>query len=430
MTALEFLRTAPVQRVLARAAQSAGTPLSLHYVERNQEGPRILGWGQCAACQHVAGLEGGKAACRSSRLMASAATLRQARPMPFLCHMGFACVAVPAIPEEGFVLTFGPYCPAEEARSLETDVLNGFSALAEETVEALPCELDDIHRAPAETVPAVAEWTAEAIAEQWHAAHEDAVEDEAPAGEEATAGTRKRGTGPVQRMEVLAGDIAAALASGNQPHVRHLLRAVLEEANRRARTRIGVRRARVVAVVSAAFEAAERAQLDTRAAWENFPEFVAAIAAARTDPELLDAGVRVLGIVKRQTQRRRARAEKAPEDGATAKAAVDSPFADLHRIVAERLAEGITLEDVARQLGESPSAISHRLKRTFGMSYSDYVGRLRVDAAKDLLRRTKLTATEVARRVGIRDQSNFGKLFKKFEGMTPLDYRTRYGRKR
>ena len=40
-----------------------------------------------------------------------------------------------------------------------------------------------------------------------------------------------------------------------------------------------------------------------------------------------------------------------------------------------------------------------------------------------------LSTGEISRRVGIRDGSNLGKLFRKFEGMSPQDYRRRFGRK-
>jgi len=50
--------------------------------------------------------------------------------------------------------------------------------------------------------------------------------------------------------------------------------------------------------------------------------------------------------------------------------------------------------------------------------------------AKELLRRTKLSVGEVARRVGIGDPSNFNKLFRKFETVPPVEYRKRYGGKR
>ena len=103
-------------------------------------------------------------------------------------------------------------------------------------------------------------------------------------------------------------------------------------------------------------------------------------------------------------------------------------YAELDALIAHRLHERITLNEVARELGESPSAITHRLQRKFGLSFSEYIGRLRVEEAKSLLRRTRLTATEIARRVGVRDQSQFSKLFKRHEGLTPTAFRERYGR--
>ncbi|MBI2432192.1 MAG: PocR ligand-binding domain-containing protein, partial [Candidatus Hydrogenedentes bacterium] len=96
MTPLAFFRGAEVRRLLERAAEAAGMPLSLHYVEHGEEGPKMAAWGGCATCAYVAGLPEGKRACRESRLAASLDALAQGRGLPFLCHMGFACVAAPA----------------------------------------------------------------------------------------------------------------------------------------------------------------------------------------------------------------------------------------------------------------------------------------------------------------------------------------------
>ena len=107
----------------------------------------------------------------------------------------------------------------------------------------------------------------------------------------------------------------------------------------------------------------------------------------------------------------------------------DEAFTELNRIVLERIPGPVTLAEVARQLGEHPTTLTHRLQRKFEMSFSEYVGRLRVDKAKELLRKTRLGAGEVARRVGTSDPSNFSKLFRKYEGMSPSEYRQRFGRK-
>ena len=95
-------------------------------------------------------------------------------------------------------------------------------------------------------------------------------------------------------------------------------------------------------------------------------------------------------------------------------------------ILKDKLQEGITLDEVAAIMNCAPSTITKRLQRNFDMSWSEYIGRLRIEKAKDLLRRTKLTHTTIAKRIGIPDQSNFAKVFRKFEGLSPSEYRENY----
>ena len=418
MRPLAFLRTEAASRLLERASAAAGVPLSIHVVERGQEGARIRSWGGCAACRHVAGLEGGKAACRASRGTASAMALRQKRPLPFICHMGFACVAAPAFPDESFVLTFGPYCPAEEARSLESDALAGFEALLGEAPRALPVPLDDIHHAPAEAPPAVAEWTVEALAQLWESVRSGGEATPVEADEDISEAPSHGRRGPVLHTASWAADVAAALISGNQPQARALLDGLLQEHQVRGPRRKNVHRAALLNAVTAVIEALEAAGAPSAPAWNALPRFVQDAAQAGAPEELIDAAMAVLGAVRRKAVPRRQGPAAIPA------------LAKLNVLLTGNLAEGVTLARAAEALGESPSALSHRLKRKFGLNYSEYLGRLRVDKAKDLLRRTRFSATEIARRVGIRDQSHFSKVFKKFTGMTPTEYRNQYGKKK
>lgn len=422
MNALAFLHSAPVVALLERAAAGAGVPLSVHYVERNQEGTQIRGWGQCAACRHVHELPGGAMACRLSRTAASTMALRQQRPIPFVCHLGFACVTAPLLPDEGYVLTLGPYCPMEEQRSLEDDLRAGFAALIGEEPAELPAPLDDIHRAPAASVPAIAEWTVEAVRTAWaHAqAGEPAPEPETDPSGETTAGASSRpGTQRARapRDTGMAREIAAALAAGSRKQARALFVGALEEARRTAGRNTDVLRAQAVSLAAAALAALARTGVPASTAWKDYPLFLTALSKAETDAQMADAALEAFRFLR----------------GGAARGQVDTKlpnYPELFALVKERLPEGITLEEVAAELGETPSAISHRLKRKFGMSFSDYLGRLRVDQAKQLLRRTGLGAPAVARRVGIRDPSNFARLFKKVEGMSPTAYRERYGKKK
>jgi len=420
MTALEFLQSPEGSRLLARAAESAGTPLSVHYVKRNQEGMRVCGWGQCAACRAVSEMAGGTAACRLSRTTASAMALRQRRPIAYVCHMGFACVALAPFDGEGYVITLGPYCPMEEQRSLEEDVHAGLEALGAEPDEGTAVALEDIHRAPASAVPAVAAWLRESIAGAWAAARPPEEDLAADAEESEQGPARSRapsGESFPDRHGALARDLAAALAGGNHAHARALIQGQLEELGRGAGRHEGVRRARVASLTAAAMEALGRAGVPLEAAWARHADFAARLPELRGDSALLDGALGVFAYLRRK-EVREAQAVRLPH------------YPELHAVVTARLLDGVTLEYVAGELGQTPSAITHRLQRKFGMSFSEYVGRLRVDMAKQLFRKTRLSVTEVAHRTGIADQSNFAKLFKKFEGVTPAAYRETHGKGR
>jgi AraC-like DNA-binding protein len=416
-----FFRTPEVQAVLERACRAAGTPLSVHYVDRGEEGVRITGFGRCAACRMVSELPGGPQKCRESRVEASVPALRRNKPVAFICHMGFACVSMPALPGSGlgFTLTFGPYCPSDAPQSLETDAQWGFSALGVNPEEGLPVSLADIHLAPADAVPTIAEWTAEALTTLWQArlAAEEAgaatEEDEETSSKEDARVLRRTRYRTAGGAPFGASPIATALASGNAAQARKLVAAALIEIEGGSRARIEGRRARTVAIVSAVLEVAHRANLNAAPCWERFPAFLETLRQARTNEALIAAAMDVLGLL-----RRRVKKDADDPDG----------LAEMSRIILARLTDGVTLNEVAQELGQHPTAITHRLQRRFGLSFSEYVGQLRVSMAKDLLRTTRLSAGEISRRVGIKDGSNLSKLFRKFEGMSPQEYRRRFGR--
>lgn len=416
MSPLEFLRSEAVVALLDRAATAAGVPLSVHYVERNQEGARILGFGQCGACRHVQSLPGGGTACRFSRATAANMALRQRRPMPFICHLGLACVSAPVLAEENFVMTFGPYAPMEEQRSLEEDVRAGFSNLLGREEPELPVSLEDLHRTPAASVPAIAEWTMEALQAAWKATEsETAISADAPVD---TVSIPSRRRAPV-RASAVSGTvqtIVTALAGGSFQQARALMQGELDELSRSGGRGLERRRARVATMASAALEGLAGSGVEVAAAWPAFPEFVTTVAAGEDDRALLEAAMKLFSFLRREVVREQSEATL-------------PHYPELFELVNARLLQGITLEEVAVTLGQTPSAISHRLKRKFGMSFSDYVGRIRVDRAKRLFRETLLGPLEVGHRVGIPDQSNFARLFRKVEGISPSAYRKQFGKR-
>ncbi|MBI5095312.1 MAG: helix-turn-helix domain-containing protein [Candidatus Hydrogenedentes bacterium] len=413
MNPLAFFRSPAAQHLLERAARCAATPLSLHFVDEDREGTRILGWGQCAACAYIHNQPNGPKACADSRLPASTAAAKRGTPVPFVCHMGFVNLSVAALSKRqpGFVLTFGPYVPTETAGSLEHDALEGVQRLKVDIHDDLPFTLDDIHRASAEAIPEIAAWTAEALTALWDQFSSSDQSDPSDPSDQPTSPKRLRRPQDTLDDPYQSAAIAAAISSGALPLARELAQATLAEGAAGKRSGIAARRARAVAIAAAVLEACERARVDTTAGWNRFFRVVGKTPRAKTSSELLEW---IMGIVGTLCWRSSQPAKRAESMGA------------FNRLVESHLTDGITLAHVAAELGENPTTITRRLQRDFGVSFSQYVGRLRIEKAKELLRRTQLPISAIAQRVGLSDVSNFGKLFRKFEGMAPLDYRKRY----
>ncbi|ELR98446.1 AraC family transcriptional regulator [Gloeocapsa sp. PCC 73106] len=89
----------------------------------------------------------------------------------------------------------------------------------------------------------------------------------------------------------------------------------------------------------------------------------------------------------------------------------------------EHLAEGVTLEAIAQELDISQYYFCHLFKRSMGIPPHKYLNQQRIERAKQLLAKEKLSIAEIGERVGFSNQSHFIKLFRRFIGMTPGNYR-------
>jgi len=81
------------------------------------------------------------------------------------------------------------------------------------------------------------------------------------------------------------------------------------------------------------------------------------------------------------------------------------------------------LESIADEVGLSAKYISRLFKDVTGTSITDYIGLVRISKAKELLLHTDLKVNEIADRIGIYSRTTFLRLFKKYEGLTPSEYR-------
>jgi two-component system response regulator YesN len=83
--------------------------------------------------------------------------------------------------------------------------------------------------------------------------------------------------------------------------------------------------------------------------------------------------------------------------------------------------KAISLEETARFAGVHPQYLSRMFSQEKGESFVDFLTRLRVSKAKELLRSGQ-NVKETAAEVGYADANYFSRLFKKWEGLSPGDY--------
>lgn len=85
--------------------------------------------------------------------------------------------------------------------------------------------------------------------------------------------------------------------------------------------------------------------------------------------------------------------------------------------------EQITLNEVSEYTFVSPYYISRMFKRETGKNFVDYLNEIRIEKAKEMLKDIRYKTYEIAEKVGIPDAHYFSRLFKKYVGMTPTEYR-------
>jgi two-component system, response regulator YesN len=93
--------------------------------------------------------------------------------------------------------------------------------------------------------------------------------------------------------------------------------------------------------------------------------------------------------------------------------------------VAVNLDKRIGLEEMAEQLYLNPSYFSRLFKRETGETFIEYVTRMKMERARELLDRTQEPLCVICEGLGYDSQSYFIKIFKAYNGFTPVEYRKR-----
>jgi AraC-like DNA-binding protein/ligand-binding sensor protein len=99
------------------------------------------------------------------------------------------------------------------------------------------------------------------------------------------------------------------------------------------------------------------------------------------------------------------------------------PVTRAKQYILENQAEDLSLGQVARAVNASVFYFCKMFKKSTGLNFTDYVSRIRVEKAKNLLLNRNLRVSEIAYEVGFQSLTHFNRIFKKVMGQSPTRYR-------
>lgn len=105
----------------------------------------------------------------------------------------------------------------------------------------------------------------------------------------------------------------------------------------------------------------------------------------------------------------------------------DTPILDIQQWLDRFYRQKVTVREMVRRSGLNERTFLRRFRKATGESPLEYLQRLRVEKAKQMLLKTDRSLEEITRAVGYVDISSFRRLFKQTAGLSPVVYRRRFG---
>ena len=97
---------------------------------------------------------------------------------------------------------------------------------------------------------------------------------------------------------------------------------------------------------------------------------------------------------------------------------------ELKDTIQDHIDDNLSLKELSKSLDINPSYLSREFSRYFeDLSFGEYIRKLRIEKAKELMENPAYSLTEVAYLTGFSDQSHFTRIFKRHTGQSPSDYK-------
>ena len=104
---------------------------------------------------------------------------------------------------------------------------------------------------------------------------------------------------------------------------------------------------------------------------------------------------------------------------------VSAQISDVQSFILQNISESLSLESIAKQFHLSPNYLSTQYKKHTGKTIVQEITDLRIDCAKQRLSNTILSMHDIAESVGFNSTEYFFRIFKKYTGMTPGEFRAK-----
>lgn len=106
----------------------------------------------------------------------------------------------------------------------------------------------------------------------------------------------------------------------------------------------------------------------------------------------------------------------------------DEVILKAQRFMEEKYNEDLPVEEIASEFAVSVRNFIRRFKKATGNTPGQYIQRVRIEAAKKSLENNEDSVQNIVFDIGYDDISTFRKLFKRYTGLSPVDYRKKFMR--
>lgn len=106
----------------------------------------------------------------------------------------------------------------------------------------------------------------------------------------------------------------------------------------------------------------------------------------------------------------------------------DEPVRKAQEFIEQNITEKISVEELSLKFAINKRHFERRFKKATNNTPSEYIQRVKIEAAKKKLETSSMNVNEVMYEVGYSDVKNFRTVFKKITGILPTDYRKKYNK--